>query len=101
MTVPSFESFPGEGAERPSPLSALHFTRFLVNSEFASFCEGFAKGALAIGIGCLAGFGGVSLITDQLDTATRKQCATQAWPAHQHAAHVEFCDTYVLTQVRK
>jgi hypothetical protein len=72
----------------------LHFTRFLVNTEFARFCEGFAKGALAVGIGTLAGFGGVSLITDQLHNATLQQCADQAWPAHQHDAHVAFCDDY-------
>lgn len=32
-----------------------------------------------------------------LDTATRAQCAAQDWPVHQHAAHTEFCRTYLAT----
>ncbi len=30
-----------------------------------------------------------------LDDATKHQCFTQDWPAHQHEAHVAFCNTYI------
>ena len=29
---------------------------------------------------------------ERLDQATVTQCQTQDWPAHQHQAHVDFCD---------
>jgi hypothetical protein len=28
---------------------------------------------------------------NQLDTATAQQCKAQAWPEHQHQAHMAFC----------
>ena len=33
-----------------------------------------------------------------LDRATRDQCARQDWPVHQHAAHMEFCRTYLAAR---
>lgn len=33
-----------------------------------------------------------------LDRATRAQCVRQDWPVHQHAAHLEFCRTYLATR---
>ena len=29
-----------------------------------------------------------------LEGQARKQCINQDWPAHQHAAHIDFCITY-------
>jgi hypothetical protein len=29
-----------------------------------------------------------------LDQATAQQCLTRDWPAHQHAAHMDFCTSY-------
>jgi hypothetical protein len=39
---------------------------------------------------------GVHTVAAHLDRATRAQCAAQDWPVHQHAAHVEFCRTYIV-----
>jgi hypothetical protein len=38
---------------------------------------------------------GIHSVVAHLDAATREQCARQDWPVHQHAAHVEFCRTYI------
>ena len=38
--------------------------------------------------------GAVQLGINQLDTATAQQCKAQAWPEHQHQAHMDFCTTY-------
>lgn len=54
------------------------------------FTLGFAM-AVAATLGVVAVQSGV----EQLDAATRQQCATQAWPVHQHQAHVDFCRTYL------
>ena len=64
-------------------------------NEFASFCSAFTKAALITGAGILVGTVVVSRLEKSLHEATVKQCATQDWPAHQHAAHVEFCDMYL------
>ena len=53
--------------------------------------------ALTAGI-ALAVLGIVALgkgAVSRLHWATVKQCQEQAWPANQHAAHVEFCDAYL------
>ena len=62
--------------------------------RFASFCSAFTKAALATGAGALVGFAGVNAV-ENLEQATLQQCADQDWPAHQHDAHVEFCEAYV------
>ena len=36
-------------------------------------------------------FGTMLAVTHTLDKAFTEQCAKQDWPAHQHAAHVDFC----------
>ena len=41
---------------------------------------------------------GIHSAVAQLDAATRTQCAQQQWPVHQHAAHLEFCRTYLATR---
>lgn len=64
--------------------------------HFAEIADGISKTCLAIGAGTLLGLGGINLITTHLNAATAKQCANQAWPAHQHAEHVEFCQMYVI-----
>jgi len=55
--------------------------------------------SLAIGAGAAIGFLLVGLFhagVARLDRATRDQCARQDWPVHQHAAHSEFCRTYMV-----
>lgn len=54
---------------------------------------------LAIAAGTSIGFllvGAFHAGIARLDSATREQCARQDWPPHQHAAHVEFCRTYMI-----
>ena len=51
-----------------------------------------AWGIFAVGAFALAG---ANYSATKLDEATRLQCATQDWPAHQHNAHVRFCRTYL------
>jgi hypothetical protein len=63
-------------------------------NEFAAFCEGFTKAALVAGAGILVGTVVVGRIERHLHNATIQQCADQAWPAHQHDAHVAFCNDY-------
>lgn len=48
--------------------------------------------AIAAGTFLLAGI--FQLGVASLDRATRDQCAAQAWPVYQHAAHLEFCREY-------
>ena len=62
---------------------------------FAQACSRFTFTSLAIGGGCLIGFFVVNGVTDRLHQATIQQCEQQAWPADQHAAHVEFCEAYL------
>jgi len=38
---------------------------------------------------------GIHTAVAHLDAATRRQCAEQAWPVHQHAAHMEYCRVYI------
>ena len=55
---------------------------------------------IAIAAGLAIGFslvGAVHATAAHLDRATREQCRTQDWPVHQHAAHMEFCRTYLGT----
>lgn len=54
---------------------------------------------LAIAAGTAIGFslvGAMHATAARIDRATREQCATQDWPVHRHAAHSEFCRTYML-----
>lgn len=55
----------------------------------------FLAAAIALPVLTMAG---IHTVAARLDAATRQQCATQAWPAHQHAAHLEFCRTYLATR---
>lgn len=48
-----------------------------------------------ISIAILAGHAVVKGVTNRLHQATIQQCQEQAWPAHQHAEHVAFCDMYL------
>ena len=63
--------------------------------QFATFCDAFSKTALVVGGGVLLGFLGTNAIHTRLHKATVQQCQTQAWPAHQHQAHVDFCRNYL------
>jgi len=60
-------------------------------SGFLAYCS-------AIGCGIAVGFTVVAGATDRLHTATVQQCEQQAWPADQHAAHVEFCEMYLAQE---
>lgn len=54
---------------------------------------------LAVAAGVSIGFsivGGIHAAAAHLDRATRDQCVRQDWPAHQHAAHTEFCRVYMV-----
>jgi hypothetical protein len=54
---------------------------------------------LAIAAGTAIGFslvGAFYAAIARLDHATREQCVRQDWPVHQHAAHTEFCRTYMV-----
>ncbi len=54
---------------------------------------------LAIAAGTSIGFllvGAMHATAARIDRVTRDQCATQDWPVHRHAAHSEFCRTYML-----
>jgi len=60
--------------------------------------SGFLASCSAIGCGCFLAFSVVAGATDRLHEATIQQCEQQAWPAHQHAAHVEFCEMYLAQE---
>ena len=47
--------------------------------------------AYRVAIGTLV----VNGVTSRLHETTVQQCKEQAWPAHQHAEHVAFCDAYL------
>ena len=66
--------------------------------RLAFICEGISKATLAIGAGVVIGSLAVNAATRHLDTQTRRQCASQNWPAHQHADHALFCAQYVLNR---
>jgi hypothetical protein len=54
---------------------------------------------IAIAAGTAIGFTLVGVFhagAARLDRATRQQCITQDWPVHKHAAHTEFCRTYMV-----
>ena len=63
--------------------------------RLAFICEGISKATLAIGAGVVIGSLAVNAATRHLDAQTREQCASQDWPAHQHADHVSFCAAYL------
>ena len=46
----------------------------------------------------LLAMGSLHAVAAHLDRATRDQCARQDWPASQHAAHAEFCRTYLASR---
>jgi len=48
-----------------------------------------------ISVAVLVGHTVVKAVTNRLHEATIQQCQEQAWPAHQHAEHVEFCEAYL------
>ena len=45
--------------------------------------------------GCFALGEAHSRFVYDLQSATEQQCLTEDWPAHQHEAHVAFCDMYL------
>jgi len=59
-----------------------------MRSPFLAIAAGTSIGFLLVGVF----HAGVA----RLDRATRDQCATQDWPAYKHAAHSEFCRTYMV-----
>ena len=62
--------------------------------RLADICNGISQATLAIGAGVVIGSLAVKAAVQHLDAQTIKQCASQNWPAHQHAAHAEFCNAY-------
>ena len=61
----------------------------------ASMTRAFLAAAIALPVLTMAG---IHTVAARLDAATRQQCAQQNWPAHQHAAHLEFCRAYLATR---
>ena len=68
---------------------------FMNIHRLAFICEGISKATLAIGAGVVIGSLAVNAASKHLDALTVEQCASQSWPAHQHAEHVAFCAEYL------
>ena len=49
----------------------------------------------ALATGCFVLGAAQSGLVHKLDAATKQQCLTEDWPAHQHEEHVAFCNTYL------